>query len=367
VPTPLYDDPSATGHSAALLEGGSGTTVAKWLVNAAPQADAGASPFSAPRSLEVLVASADLAGVTRASFPAPPSLAARTGNTSSIDAEYTGSGALFRWVETSVAQDPAGAVHDTLTLRTVFVSASGASTEPRTLATCADCSIAVSSGASPAFAYVLFRGGNGVSGVLRVSSDGSAFEILPLPSWLASGASLPSLALSNAQLVARIASSFTPVDDDLERVAGPFVAGAGNAAFDWSPSAPLVLSLGPAGAGEGGAVVDLFGFSAGQDVPDLLLTTFGPSLRTTRISTANAIAGVARDDRELGVTFTADGRDYFALVDTNGEKRGGDLDLAATSPGVGATQRLVRTAPAHYAELQFRDGALTKREVTCEE
>jgi hypothetical protein len=363
--TTIVTDPAAAGRSLSLSEGAGGTTVARWLVNAPLQADAGASLFTPPVSLEVLVLSADLATTKHSSFPAPPELTARTGNTTTIDASFTGKGALFHWVETVVTQDPGGATHDTSVLLASFVSASGAASAPRTLATCVDCTLAAASGVSASFAYIVFRAQKDTAGVLRVSSDGSAVDVLPFPSWAGATGALPALSLSNGQLVARTPSAFSAVDDELALIAGPFAVGVGgDAAFDWSPTAPLAMTLGQAGGGEGG-VSDLFGFSAGQDVPNLLLTTYGAAPRTTRISTANAIEGTARDDDALGVAFTADERDYFALVGADGEKRGGDLDLGATT--FAAAPRIVRSGPSHYAVLQLRDGALTKREVSCEE
>jgi hypothetical protein len=367
--TPLYQDASLAGRSVSLSEGPGGTTLATFILSGTPNADAGATDFAPPRSFEAIVVAPDLSTTTHVSFAAPPALTARTGGTTSVDAEYTGSGALFRWVETSIAQEPAGAMHSTLTLRVAFVSASGAPSPPRTVAACVDCALSTTSGASASFVYVFYRAQKGAAGVLRVSADGSAVDTLPLPNWLGASAPLPALSLSNGALVARTSSAFLVVDDALELASGPYVVGTGAKAFDWSPAAPLATTLGQPGDADGGVAAagggDLFGFSAGQDVPNLLLVRFGASARMTRVSTANTIEGMARDGDALGVSFTADGREYFALAGADGEKRGGDLDLGAAQ--IGSAHRIVRAAPSRWASLAVSGDALTKREVTCEE
>jgi hypothetical protein len=410
-----FSDPSLSGQSPTLFEGPAGDTVVEYIEwTASGQATDGgvdggdasgeagttgglggfSSLTNVPVGARIVSVSGDGTVAIRR-FPAPAELSARAGSTTNIDVTYTGAGLLFSWVEERVRTDTNGLVHKDATLRFSYASEAGAapaSSPPG--GACQDCAIVTATAASRTSTYVFFNvtgagAATAAGGLVRLSADGRTTSYGARPAWLGKGG-LPQFRSSNGAVVAFTGGSVVVVDDDLLPIGGPFSTGGAFAAVVWEPGAPYGVWLDSgagAGASQGGLAFPTLldagttpeanpvnstgandlGSVSGTGA-DLLLGRFASARPPTRITTASSVHGVARDGDVYGISFAAGGRDYFALTNALGEKRGGDVDIGAASNLLGASggRSVHRSAPGRFRVLALAGTALLTREVSCE-
>lgn len=335
----------------------------------------------------------------RKTITTPAGLRARKENTSGIDAAWTGQGVLFRWIESSKQTASDGTETTTITLRAQWVGLDGQEGELLSpeAARCADCSIQLSSTSTPDGAALLFTRSPALkalpsgetipppsvttgSGFVRVTADGvaSTGEL----SWLtvapsgslgglgsAAGSDPPVLENARGTLLVRSAGNAWAVDASLTPIAGPVAAKNGQ--IDWSATRNEV-AVARASATSATA-------SIGTEA-DLLFQTFSPAgearNRIERFSTGTGIRSLVRSEDRYGVVFVGDEKPYFSLLDANGIKLDGDLELTSREPSpsssLGAslgsrktTEVLISQRKTRFLRLSTVGSAVQRQGVSC--
>ena len=198
---------------------------------------------------------------------------------------------------------------------------------------------------------------------------------------LTPGGGLPRVESVSGTLVVRTDRGTWAVDPTFAPLAGPLSV-VQNAAFLWDVKGGNAVVVSPSDLL---ALHDAGSAAAIGDEPDLIFQRFDNSGsargRSQRVSTgAVRRSSLAGADGQYGVVFTGGQSQYFALLDAQGAKVGGDMGIGSAPTPTAATpgttfggfgiasqdaDALSARGSGQFVRLSFDGGRVRRREILC--
>lgn len=419
-----YEPPCHAGANGIVLEGigsspsvalnADGSAIVTWFRygDDGTAAPSGSRSARTPTGLEIAVLEGDGAIADRRSVDAPSSLVKRKGNTDGIGAVWTGQGVIFHWIEKSTQTAPDGSSTTSSDVAVQFVAVGGREGALRTPAggSCVDCAFRVSAAPSAAGMVSLLYakvptanlGAHAAAperpdaNFLTLGADGTVAAAGNVP-WVAAtitptppsggglgipessaGSSPPRVENVAGALIVRTERGAWAVDPRFAQVAGP-VADLQDALLLWDVERDAVATI---SARTLLAMVDGGSTNGVGEEPDLIFRRFdnsgSPRSRPERVSTGAQLKSFARSAERYGVVFASGQNRYFALLDRNGNKIGGDIEIDSAVPpsvtpglalgGFGASSgfdALSAGASGGFVRLSSDGQRVHRREIIC--
>jgi hypothetical protein len=425
-----YESPCRVGSEQSVLEGigssasltlsANGNTLVTWFRYAEEGGVTGPSNpllVRIPTGVEIANINPDGNVADRQLVAAPSALVKRKGSTDSIGAVWTGKGAVFYWVEKSTQTAPDGSSATSSNLKVQFVAVGGQEGDFRSPPNgdCHECGVRVSAASSPGGVSVLYAKVPSASSstpipeqpdanFMALSADGAIITTGTLP-WVAStmrsspqsgglglptvptfssGGNLPRVENLVDTLVVKTERGVWAIDPGFVQIAGP-ITDALDALLLWdvkkdvatTVSTRILLTLPDAGGGAGVT-------SAVGEEPDLTFQRFDNDGsfrgRSQRVSTGSQLKSFAGGGGQYGVVFSSGQSRYFALLDGNGSKIGGDMEIgsvqstAVATPGTAlgvleaasvGGEVLSAGGAGRFIHLSSDGGRVRRREIVC--
>ncbi len=370
----VISEPAVGGGDSIELQRSRDRVIATW-----PVRELKVSPDAGPPSLSLTafgVAVLDAAGdvVQRRTVTAPSALRSRLGSVEQPGVSIEDGAALVHWTERSIATDPDGRIRTTATLNVAYEGSDAVLSPPG--AACEMCTIHVSFASLGDETIAFLRmGAESVSfGTLggsattrfpgfRFRRDGTVAildtswlvlprPILPPPPGFESEAPTAGVSLSvdhEGRLALRTDGYAWLLNREGLPLHGPVALPAAKASIAWGPSGDASIAW--TAAGELGS-------------RDLFIGLVPAGARTftarERVSTGDVVQGADRRGEEVGLAFESLGRTFFAIADSTGKKRGGDLLLEqrpAVAQRASATTGELPAVQTESASIVIASGA----------